>query len=128
MSTREEDAAIISRNLKRLCAERGLTQVDLAKAIHENKSTVNLWFMGKAIPRFPKFSKIADYLGVRISDITEANATEDYDLVFTDVEKQFVVEYRKLGKADREAIERVFEYAKMRELVNSMEQKKGGTE
>lgn len=71
MKENPTDADIIAYNLGRLLAMRGLSQLEFAKAIGENRTTVNNWCKGKAVPRFPKFAKMAAVLGCTVSDITE---------------------------------------------------------
>lgn len=113
MRSREEDAAIISKNLKRLLSEKGETQAELAKAIHENATTVNMWFLGKSIPRFSKFMKIAEYFGCKVSDITESKELFNTDLVLNQDEYWLVVEYRRLEQTDKEMIRRMIAYSQI---------------
>lgn len=82
MKENPTDADIIAYNLGRLLTQRGLSQLEFAKAIGENRTTVNNWCKGKAVPRFPKFAKMAAVLGCSVSDITELNAnTQDQHLI-----------------------------------------------
>lgn len=113
MRSREEDAAIISKNLKRLLSEKGVTQAELAKAIHENATTVNMWFLGKSIPRFSKFVKIAEYFGCKVSDLTETKAWYDTELELSQDEYWLVRGYRQVSIADKEMIRRMIKYAQM---------------
>lgn len=75
MSEQITDASIIGYNLRRLLNEKDCSQLDFAKAIGEKPTTVNMWVTGKVVPRFSKFGKMADFFGVRISDITERKDT-----------------------------------------------------
>lgn len=112
MRTKEQDAAVISGNLKRLLAEKNITQADLAKAIGENRTTVNMWVAGKAIPRFPKFAKLAEFFGCRVSDITEPHKLELElePIVFSDDERELIFEYRKADSTTKEMIHRALAY------------------
>lgn len=110
MRTREQDAAVISGNLKRLLAEKNITQADLAKAIGENRTTVNMWVAGKAIPRFPKFAKLAEFFGCRVSDITEPYMIElDFEKISED-ERKIIIEYRKADSMTKEMVKRTLSY------------------
>lgn len=114
MRTKEEDAAVISFNLKRLLADKGVTQVDLAKAIGENPTTVNMWIKGRTIPRFPKFAKIADYFGVKVSDITEKTLEDGpIEYVITDDDKCFILEYRKADAYTQEMVRRILAFSQI---------------
>lgn len=110
MRTREQDAAVISGNLKRLLAEKNITQADLAKAIGENRTTVNMWVAGKAIPRFPKFAKLAEFFGCRVSDITEPYMIEVEPIIFSDDERELIFEYRKADNMTKEMVRRTLAY------------------
>lgn len=71
MTNHPTDAEIIAYNLRRLLSARGYSQLDFSKLIGERRTTVNTWCKGKAVPRFPKFAKMAAVLGCSVSDITE---------------------------------------------------------
>lgn len=72
----KEDAKIIGYNIKRLLDQKGCTQLEFAKAIGEKQTTVSMWMTGKAVPRFSKFSKMADFFGCKVTDITELKNTD----------------------------------------------------
>ncbi|MBC8534582.1 helix-turn-helix domain-containing protein [Yeguia hominis] len=61
---------IFSNNLNRLAKEKGVTQADIVCALNCSSSTVSDYFSGKKYPRPDKMQKIADLLGVYISDLT----------------------------------------------------------
>ncbi|VYT17718.1 LexA repressor [uncultured Anaerotruncus sp.] len=61
---------IFARNLNRLAEQRGITQSDIAATIPCSASTASDWFAGNKYPRPDKMQKIADLLGVYISDLT----------------------------------------------------------
>ena len=71
MGNNSTDAEIVGYNIRRLLAAKGATQLEFAKAIGENQTTVSMWMTGKTVPRFSKFGKIADYFGCNLTDITD---------------------------------------------------------
>jgi len=71
---RDEQARIIGANITRMLNERNEQQVEFAKAIGENPTTVNMWCSGKSIPRFSKLEKIANHFHCLKSDITDIKA------------------------------------------------------
>ena len=74
---------IFADNLKRYIDSKGLTQLDLAGAMGCSSSTVSDWCNGRKYPRVDKMQRIADYLGVRMSDLTRAHdPLEDADIAF----------------------------------------------
>ena len=71
MRSNSSDAEIVGYNIRRLLAEKGCSQLEFARAIGENQTTVSMWMTGKTVPRFSKFGKIADYFGCNLTDITD---------------------------------------------------------
>lgn len=76
MGSNSSDAEIVGYNIRRLLAEKGCSQLEFAKAIGENQTTVSMWMTGKTVPRFSKFGKIADYFGCNLTDITDLKKEE----------------------------------------------------
>jgi repressor LexA len=62
---------IFARNLKAILRQKGLDQVDLANYMGVSSSTASDWCTGKKYPRVDKMQKMADWLGVLKSDLTE---------------------------------------------------------
>ncbi len=57
-------------NLRRLCAEKGISVNDLRKALGlESVQACYKWFAGKNLPSIDNLFIIAQLLGVRIDDI-----------------------------------------------------------
>lgn len=72
---------IFATNLKKLLNERGLAQVDVAKAINVSPQTFNTWVKGIAIPRMGKIQALADYFNVLKSELVDEqphHPTTDY--------------------------------------------------
>ncbi|HRR40116.1 MAG TPA: helix-turn-helix transcriptional regulator [Syntrophales bacterium] len=59
---------VFSDNFKRYMDEMGVDQVDIARALDVSTSTVSDWATGKKYPRHDAMQRIAEYLGVLISD------------------------------------------------------------
>lgn len=70
-----EQKAIFTKNLNRLLAESGKTQKEVADAIGVMPQTFNTWTQGIAIPRMGKVQLLADYFGVKKSDLLEDRTT-----------------------------------------------------
>lgn len=62
---------IFANNLKRMLKLRGHDQVDLAAYMNVSSSTASDWCTGKKYPRVDNVQKLADWLGVVKSDLTE---------------------------------------------------------
>ena len=69
---------IFSRNLNRYLSLSGSTQKEVAKAVGISTSTFCDWTKGRAYPRMDKVQKLAEYFGVRKSDLVEdVNITKE---------------------------------------------------
>ncbi len=60
---------IFKRNLLRYIGDT--PQAEVAKAINVSAQTLNTWCKGKAIPRAGKLQTLADYFGIKKSDLIE---------------------------------------------------------
>lgn len=67
----QEQKNILASNLNRLLKENNKTQTDLVNYFHLTASTVSDWCNAKKYPRVDKVQMLADYFGVRKSDLTE---------------------------------------------------------
>ena len=83
--TEKEQTIIFTENLNRIMQERGFKQIEVSKAIGVNPQTFNTWMKGKAIPRMDKVQKLADFFGIRKSDLIDRHdeITEEtiYDIL-----------------------------------------------
>ena len=99
-----------AENLKRYLKDKGLTQLDLAVYMECSSSTVSDWCNGKKYPRVDKMQRMADYLGIRMSDLTSPHdKLEDAALAFygryqqlSEDEKEDMRDYLDLMEARRE--------------------------
>lgn len=66
-----EARKIFSDNLRRLLAKKGYDQVVLAQEMQVSSSTASDWCTGKKYPRVDKMQRLADWLGVFKSELTE---------------------------------------------------------
>lgn len=62
---------IFSRNLNRYLRLSGKTQKEVAAAVGISTSTFCDWTKGRAYPRMDKVQKLAEYFGIRKSDLVE---------------------------------------------------------
>ena len=66
-----ETREIFARNLRRIASEKQITQSDIVSATNCSSATVSDWFNGKKYPRPNRMQRIADTLGVCMSDLIE---------------------------------------------------------
>ncbi|WP_391574511.1 helix-turn-helix domain-containing protein [Cohnella sp.] len=63
--------SIMAANIKRLLSRSGKSQTDLANDLNIPETTVSNWMNANTYPRIDKIQAMADYFGVRRSELTE---------------------------------------------------------
>lgn len=66
---------IFAKNLRKIADEKKITQADMAAMTKCSSATVSDWFNGKKYPRPNRMQRIADILGVCMSDLIENHAS-----------------------------------------------------
>lgn len=62
---------VFSRNLRRYIDQSGKTQKEIAQALGVGQSTFCDWVKGRIYPRMDKVQMLADYFGIKKSDLVE---------------------------------------------------------
>lgn len=86
--TDEEQKRIFAKNLNKYISLNNKQQVDVAKDLNINTTTLNMWCNGKSMPGTGKIRKLADYFRIGMSDLTDEKEimyTSDVGMNFTDV-------------------------------------------
>ena len=73
----ENQRIIFVKNLTRYMNQKGIVQADIVADLGVSASTVSDWVKGKKYPRVDTMQKLADYLGVLLSDLTTDPDTSD---------------------------------------------------
>lgn len=97
-----------SINLNNYLNESHKTQKEVADALGILPSTFNTWCTGYALPRIGSVQLLADYFGVRKSDLLEDHSNDpaaDPAPLPSD-EQQLLAGYRKLDQEDKKQIRR----------------------
>lgn len=68
---------VMSRNLKRLMAERKVSAKELSKRLDFPYTTVLSWLKADNYPRIDKIEAMADYFGILKSDLIEEKKDEE---------------------------------------------------
>lgn len=97
--TDSKQKQILSRNLRMLLEERGISQRELARAIHEKPTTINSWYIGKSLPRMDRLAKIADFFHVKYTDLIDEPIDLNKDI---EDESKLLRNYRILNKSGKE--------------------------
>ena len=93
---------IFSRNLKRYLDKSGKTQKEVAAAVYVSTGTFCDWIKGRAYPRMDKVQLLADYFGIRKSDLVEEWKIKNGDDLATD--EKVLELFHKVPKEKREFV------------------------
>jgi len=118
MSTNQR--IVFVNNLCHYMQMRGVDQSDIVVALGISASTVSDWVNGKKYPRVDAMQKIADYLGVLLSDLTTEHSDDDKSGPLTPSESELITIFRDLNDKGQDALLRQARY-----LVSDPDMKKG---
>lgn len=78
----EDARSVFAHNLKHYMKKQGKTQSDVMAYMRCSSSTVSDWCNGVKYPRPEKVQRLADYFGIRMSDLTSQHKlpTDAYDI------------------------------------------------
>lgn len=82
--TNEEQKRIFANNLNRYMALNEKQQVDVAKDLNINPTTLNMWCKGNSIPSTGKIRKLADYFKIGMTDLTDLKDTSSENRKYSD--------------------------------------------
>lgn len=104
--TDDEQKRIFAKNLNKYMILNKKQQIDVAKDLDINPTTLNMWCKGNSMPNVGKIQKLADYFRIGKSDLTDEKGEKDIDLEYTDITmniglsderfKKIIIEYSKL--------------------------------
>lgn len=77
----EKEKMILSNNLRKFLKLHRMNSNELARKLDIPESTVANWTTGQNYPRIDKIQLMADYFGIRKSDLTEDKTSNDSGLV-----------------------------------------------
>ena len=77
MMTKEWSKRVLARNLKKYMQESGKSQKEMAEVVGVSAPTFNEWINAKKYPRIDKIQIMADYFGIKKSDLIEEKISDD---------------------------------------------------
>lgn len=117
--TDEEQKKIFAKNLNKYMAINQKQQIDVAKDLGINPTTLNMWCKGNSMPNVGKIQKLADYFRIGKSDLTDEKENKDIDLEFSDIAmkigltdtrfKKIIIGYSKLPTDKKDLLCEFFE-------------------
>lgn len=84
---------VLSKNLSHYLSQSGRDQRVVAEDLGVAPSTFNEWVKGKKYPRIDKIQMLAEYFGIKMSDLIEEAGEEGYnpgEPKLTEVQKRVV--------------------------------------
>lgn len=82
--TNEEQRRIFAENLKHYMELNNKQQVDVAKDLGINPTTLNMWCKGNALPSTGKIRKLADYFHIGMTSLTDLKVEADSESKYSD--------------------------------------------
>lgn len=97
----QEFAKILSRNLRLLMYQKGITQAQMSRELGIGKSTLSTWMSGQRMPRMDKIDILCRYLNCMRSDLMDEKREKRTETTFTQEEMMLIVQYRMLNAEGR---------------------------
>ena len=91
----EKERKIFADNLNFYMNKFNKSQADIVSDLGINKSTISTWCKGAKMPRMGTIQILANYFGVKKSDLVEQKAEYEKDLIFCDIPGIKPIEHRK---------------------------------
>ena len=84
-----DERIIFAENLREIMKEKGIEQKTLAQVIGVSDAAVSFWLSGQKYPSPGKVQKIADFLGVRKSQLIDKNPPVSFkvELILSKLER-----------------------------------------
>ena len=104
--TDEQQKKVFAKNLNKYMELNKKQQIDVAKDLDINPTTLNMWCNGKSMPNTGKIRKLSDYFNIGMTDLTDEKDQMDIDLEYADIAM-------KIGLNDDNFKKVIIAYSKM---------------
>lgn len=96
---------VFSENIKRYMEDAGIDQIMIAEKLNVSTSTVSDWVTGKKYPRPDAMQRVADLLGIMISDLQqEEGKRSEAAVITTEEERNLLNLFRMVPEDGREFV------------------------
>lgn len=102
----EQQKNIFTRNLTNYVQQSGKQQQEIASTLGFNHKTFNGWCRALSMPTMGKVQKIADYFGIRKSDLLDEHKDDD-DFSFSIRERDLIIAYRQADDLTKQMVVRL---------------------
>ena len=104
-----EHKEVFSRNLQKHMALNGKSRKEICQALGYSYFTFSDWVNGKKMPRMDKVEQLANYFGIKKSDLIEETKKEqptEYDGL-SEKKKAFIDKVKQMSDADLDRLEQI---------------------
>lgn len=104
-----EHKEVFSRNLQKHMALNGKSRKDICQALGYSYFTLSDWVNGKKMPRMDKVEQLANYFGIKKSDLIEEIKKEqptEYDGL-SEKKKAFIDKVKQMSDAELDRLEQI---------------------
>ena len=98
--------AVMSANIKRYMAEKGVNAKELSKTLDVPYTTVLSWIKAEYYPRIDKIEKMSDFFGVLKSDLIE-DKTKQPTSELSNKKKEFIKRVEAMSDAQLDRLEQI---------------------
>lgn len=109
--TDQEQRELFARNLQYYLNINNKRQVDLSEELGVSSATTSDWLNAKKLPRMGKIGRIAEWLGVKVSDLLEDKDSFRQEMLD---EEHVLFDYKNLSEEDKNTVRNI-----IRALKNS---------
>lgn len=99
--------AVMSANIKRYMAEKGVNAKELSKTLDVPYTTVLSWIKAEYYPRIDKIEKMSDYFGILKSDLIEDKTKQPTQSELSDKKRDFIKRVEKMSDAQLDRLEQI---------------------
>lgn len=104
--TDEQQKKVFAKNLNKYMELNQKQQIDVAKDLGFNPTTLNMWCKGNSMPSTGKIRKLSDYFNIGMTDLTDEKEDMNIDEEYSDIAM-------KIGLNDESFKKIIIAYSKM---------------
>lgn len=104
-----EHKEVFSKNLQKYMALNGKSRKEVCQALGYSYFTFSDWVNGKKMPRMDKVEQLANYFGIKISDLVEETKKEqpiDFDRL-PEKKKAFIEKVMQMSDAELDRLDKI---------------------
>jgi len=113
MYDEQKERDIFAQRLNYQLDLHNVSQVELAEAVGVSQASVSWWCKGTKMPRMGKIQAIADYLGIKKSDLVNLPMPTDVEIKQDELFEKRKVLFSRSNKATKEDLDKILQIIDM---------------